>query len=231
LANNTLKPPTYKDIMGYCDTNVWVSDYTYKGILDFRNASAIGDIVSPAAVPQACLLVWGHVKNGEVTLEPAFKVLTIPTPPEPGSQTLQLHDAQGNILLETPFEPNEIADLPGAPEQHFAFTVPLAAGVEASLSGLRVMEKGVLRATRQTSGTAARMVGVREPVSMRMRAGEAHLSWDPMAHPKVLVRDPRTGEVISIADGGSLDVVTDATELDVTFSDGVNSTRRILKVQ
>jgi hypothetical protein len=216
--------------MGYCYPN-WVSDYTYKNIMIFRAGSSIGDVVNATAVQQDCLLVSGRIQNGQVVLDPTFKVTTVPQPPAPGAYTLQLQDDQGAALLEIPFEPMEVADLPSGPEQHFVFTIPLPSRVETALSGMRVVTAGVVQAARRASPLAADLVGVREPVSVRMRPGQAHLSWDPMTQPRVMVRDPRTGEVLSFADGGSLDLDTDATELDVTFSDGVRSSRRLLKVQ
>jgi hypothetical protein len=228
VANSALKiPSAYKDIMSYCSP-VWVSDFTYKSIMNFRAGGGLRLVAAPA-VAQDCLLVWGTVKNGQVTLEPAFRMVVVPQPPVPGSYILQLLDGQGGVASETAFEPAEVADLPGEPEAHFAFTVP----VSGPVGSLRVLQAGALKAALAPTAdaVAARAVGVREAVSVRMRAGEAHLSWDPLVHPKALVRDPRTNEVIAFATGGSMDIVTDAPELDVTFSDGVNSTRKILKVQ
>jgi hypothetical protein len=39
----------------------------------------------------------------------------------------------------------------------------------------------------------------------------------------VMVRDAQTGEVLSFARGGSVDVVTQNRKLDLVFSDGVHS--------
>ena len=125
VANSALKAPSaYKDIMAYCSP-VWVSDFTYRNIMDFRAGGGLR-VVEPAAVAQDCLLVWGTVKNGQVTLEPAFRMVVVPQPPTPGSYTLQLRDAQEGSVSETSFEPVAVADLPGEPESHFAFTVPVS---------------------------------------------------------------------------------------------------------
>jgi hypothetical protein len=44
----------------------------------------------------------------------------------------------------------------------------------------------------------------------------------------VMVKDPMTGEVIGMGEGGSLDLLTGARELDLILSDGVRSrTQRI----
>lgn len=229
-------PAAYADIMAYCSP-LWVSDYTYQGIMTFRANSSIGDVVQASQVQQDCLLVSGRVVNGQVILDPAFKVRTVPSRPVPGSYSLQLQDANGAAVSEATFEPVEIADLPNQSVRHFSFALPLDSSVEAATATLRVMKDGALKAVMAPSGASVRLSNgaaamfVREPVSVRMWPGQAHLSWDSSVYPKVMVRDPRTGEVLSFADGGSLDVETDATALDVTFSDGVHSAQKLLPVQ
>ncbi len=54
-----LKPPSYTDLMGYCN-NEWISDYTYIGVLDFR-AAAARVAAAFAQAMQPCLLVWGRI--------------------------------------------------------------------------------------------------------------------------------------------------------------------------
>ena len=55
-----------------------------------------------------------------------------------------------------------------------------------------------------------------------------HLGWDAGSHPMVMVKDPMTGEVIGMGEGGSLDLLTGARELELILSDGVRSrTQRI----
>ena len=82
VSTGTLKPPTTSDIMGYCDPK-WISDYTYKAVLNYLSPAS--PIVMSAAVSQAiqpCLLVWGHIEDGELVLEPAFQVNTRPSLPD-----------------------------------------------------------------------------------------------------------------------------------------------------
>jgi len=45
-----------------------------------------------------------------------------------------------------------------------------------------------------------------------------------------LVRDPATGQILSFARGGKLDITFQGRELDVTFSDGVSSVRQRIPV-
>jgi hypothetical protein len=49
------------------------------------------------------------------------------------------------------------------------------------------------------------------------------LRWEANANPMVLVRDPDTGEVLSIARGGSAEVPTSKATLDLIVSDRVGS--------
>ena len=228
-------PATYKDIMSYC-TPLWVSDYTYKNVLAYR--ATLPDVVETTAadaVAQECLLITGSVKGGQVLLDPMLQVFTVPQPPKAGAYTLQLHDAAGSALVEVPFSTTQVEDLPTGSEQHFVFTIPVAENLAKSFQGVRVLEQGQLRAARVAAGMASGSVKaqtiVREPVALRMGPGRAHVGWDAAVQPRVMVRDPRSGEVIAFAEGGYLDLPTDASELEVTFSDGVRSSRRVLKVQ
>ena len=67
---------------------------------------------------------------------------------------------------------------------------------------------------------AARMA---EAVEARGVAGGVQLRWDAAAHPMIMVRDPATGEVLSLARGGAIDVATTQRALDVVLSDRVGS--------
>ena len=228
--------------MSYCDGDLWVSNYTYGdattdpaspassggsapgGILAFRAASSMGDVQEV----QDCLLVAGRVRNGRVELESSFQVHTLPTPIQGGTYSLLLQDGEGKALRSVPFEPVALGDSRGFEERHFVVAVPIDAANQRALSGLQVRRGGALMASSRSSRRS--LDGVREPVAMSMRAGQAHLSWDSEAHRQVMVRDPRTGEVLGFLEGGSAMIQTDARELEFTFSDGVRSERRMLKV-
>jgi hypothetical protein len=45
-----------------------------------------------------------------------------------------------------------------------------------------------------------------------------------------MVRDPRTGLVVGMGEGGSIDLASDATELELLLSDGVRSQSRRVQV-
>ncbi|MEO8090317.1 MAG: hypothetical protein ABI703_08480, partial [Gemmatimonadales bacterium] len=82
VATTTLKPAASPDIMSYCFQNPWISDYTYRGVMDFRQAHPNAVL---AASAQPSLLIWGRVVNGRPVLEPAFEIVTRPSlPSRPG---------------------------------------------------------------------------------------------------------------------------------------------------
>lgn len=233
VAKSALKMPTAKDIMSYCDGNLWISDYTFKGVFAFRATSAIGDIQlldAAMAEDQECLLVSGRMLEGRVAVDSSFQVRTRPTP-SGGSHALVLMDGQGRELVRHGFEPLEVADLPeGQQERHFVVAVPLGAATQLNLQQLRVVRENAILADRTSTLVPGTSRVVREPVAMRLYPGSAHLSWDSDVHAKVMVRDPRTGEVIAFLRGRSAMIASDATELEFTFSDGVRSERKILRV-
>ncbi len=241
LAQAALKDPALcKDIMSYCDGDLWVSNYTYGdvttdpvspassggsalgGILAFRAASSLGDVQEA----EDCLMVSGRVRDGRVEIESSYQVHALPTPVREGSYALLLQDGAGKALGGASFEPVALADTRGSEESHFLVVVPLGAVGQASLAGFQIRRGGALLASLRSSQPTA----VREPVAMFLKAGQAHLSWDCEAHRQVMVRDSRTGQVLGFLEGGSALIDTDARELECTFSDGVRSQRRTLKV-
>jgi len=158
-------------------------------------------------------------------------VRTVPSSIPAGSHELQLQDSKGGLLRRIAFEPALVADLPEGQElRHFAFAVALDPAAQANLHRLSVRQNSMVLAERETTLAPGADRAVREPVAVSMRPAVTHLSWDREVHRKVMVRDPRTGEVIAFLEGGSGLIESDAKELEFTFSDGVRSERRILKV-
>lgn len=216
-------PTTIKDVMGYC-SNIWVSDYTYKGVLSFRATSASGREVGEAQA-QECLLISGRMLGDRVELEPVFQVLTVPTTPGAAEHRLELTDGAGNLLASVPVEAQELG-CSTTQERHFTLAIPVPAGYQ----GLRILKDGKVLLTRTAAPEALSVGDFREPSLRRMRREEVQVGWDSARHPKVMVRDPRTGEVIAFGRDGALNLPTDARELEITFSDGLRSHRQILRV-
>jgi hypothetical protein len=220
----TLEPPTDSDIMGYC-ANKWISDYTYRGVLNYllNPSPPFTGIASQPVQPS--LLVWGHVRNGEVVLEPAFQVTARPSLPErAGPYTLEGRADDGSTLFALSFSPKEIADA-GGNQQSFAFTIPLPASRAAHISSIRVAGQGrEALALGQASG-AGDSVTVR-----RVSGGRVALRWNASAHPVVMVRDAETGQVLSLARGGDVQLSTTKSQLDLVLSNGVKSHLKRVRV-
>jgi len=217
LATLTLQPPSYTDIMGYCN-NEWISDYTYEGVLAWREAQP--DVVAAdfAAAVQPCLLVWGRIENGQTVLEPAFQIVTRPSlPARAGAYSVEGRDAAGGRVFHVSFEPEVVADDPQG-GRHFAFAVPLQPDQAVRLDAIRLSVPG--RATVSVRAAA----GSTAPLDLRTARsapGRVSLRWDATAHPMVMVRDPVSGQVLSFARGGAADIATDQADLEVQLSNGV----------
>ncbi len=221
VATATLKPPTTKDLMSYCSPE-WISDYTYKAVMDYRSANP--DVTTAfSQAMQPCLLVWGRIENGQMILEPAFEIVTRPSlPARGGDYSVEGRAADGSRIFSLPFTPDEVADVPGH-NQQFAFAVPLSSDRASRLATLRLAGRGREVVAQRTGGLP--VAGARAvPLAVRRTAtGQLALQWDAVAHPMLLVRDGSTGQVLSFARGGNLELPAGHPELSVGFSNGVQS--------
>ncbi|HEV7365092.1 MAG TPA: hypothetical protein VGN76_04550, partial [Gemmatimonadales bacterium] len=220
----SLKPPTAPDIMSYC-LDPWISDYTYKKVQAFRQASGIRTQTS-LSQKQPALLVWGHIVNGQPVLEPAFQVVTRPSlPTAPGPYSIEATASDGSRVFALSFDAQPVADDPQE-SRHFAFAVPLDQTRAAQLTNLRLIAPGARVAGMSQSVARLERTAVPNTVAVRREAGGAvRLQWNSAAHPMVMVRDPDTGEVLSFARGGDARVWTRKSIVDLEVSDGVQSQR------
>jgi hypothetical protein len=218
VATETLKPPTFTDLMGYC-SNEWISDYTYTGVLNYR-ATETDVAAGFAQAMQPCLLVWGRIVNGEPVLEPAFQIVTRPSlPRRAGAYRIAATAADGSRLFELGFTPVPVADDPRA-DAHFAFAIPLPPERAARLDRVRLSMPGRPAVSLRAAGTSV-TAGAASIRTARVRPGVIALRWDATAHPMALVRDPATGRVLAFARGGQAELVTSGDDLDVQLSGGV----------
>jgi hypothetical protein len=217
------------DIMSYCD-DAWISDYTYTGVLNFVAASQAAQ--ASARLPlQRSLLVWGSVRNGSLSLEPAFVLDAHPVGPGTmGTYQVQGLDRDGVVLFTQAFEPTPVADERGGADSHFAFAVPLSDVVQSRLVALRLLGQG-RQFVRTTPAGQAQAVApaVQQGLVQSWQGREAIIAWDTLAAPMVMIRDPGTGQVLSIGRRGRVAVFTSAMELDVLLSNGVGSTAQRVK--
>ena len=218
MADLSLKPPDTPDIMGYC-ADPWISAYTYRGVMDFRGTALDR---AAAARERPSLLVWGRIVNGRAVLEPAFHVVTRPVlPGRPGPYAIEGTASDGSRVFGLSFDAMEVADdARGA--RHFAFAVPLDEGMATRLETIRLAGPG-FGSTAIAASPASLRATPAEPVSVVRSAGGLALRWDVAAHPMIMVRDTRTGQVLSFARGGEVVVAADGNEVELLLSDGVRS--------
>jgi hypothetical protein len=235
VTNNVLKAPgSFKDIMAYCTPN-WVSDYTFKAIMAWRQTDAVHlppppelPAFAPAPEPRGeALLVWGRLEKGVWTLEPAFPVEAVPTAPG-GDAVAEGYDAGGRRLFSHTFSLIPVGcgeTLEG--EGHFNLAIPLDPATRARVARIVIHRGGLDRVERRPSALAA--LAPERPVAARRLDGSTDLVWDDGAYPMAQVRDPLTGEVLAFARGGFVALPRPLDELEVVLSDGVQAVRRRVK--
>ena len=134
FANDKLLDPEFTvDLMGYCENNVWISDYHYNQALFFRIRQRDSLLATVSAQRVASLLLWGGLDgDGELVLEPSFVVDAPPSlPREDGPYRLTGQNLTGNTLFTLGFDLDRVADGEGGV---FAFTVPVVSEWSGRLS-------------------------------------------------------------------------------------------------
>ena len=66
-----------------------------------------------------------------------------------------------------------------------------------------------------------------EPEFTPRGGSTVEMSWDDAQFPMAMVRDPVTGEVLSFARNGRISLPLGSNEVEVLFSDGLNTPERI----
>jgi hypothetical protein len=217
-------PQQFTDIMGYCDAAFWISDYSYPRAFNYR----VANDQQAAAAGQPSLLIWGRIEDDNLVLEPAFEVSTRPSlPAAPGPYTVEGIDDTGTTLFSISFPGDRIPDVPGD-TRLFAFAVPLDPSALDRLAVVKLGGRGrqVSRSAhgREQAAVAHVLATPRAPTARRV--GDAvTVQWDAATHPAVMVRDAKTGTVLSIAHGGRASVVNSSSDLELLMSDGVRTTR------
>jgi len=239
LTTNTLRPPSTADLMGYC-TNPWISDYTYVGAMEWRASNPTPDVAGAAlgveqnATARPALLVWGRVERGKLVLEPAFSVVTKPSVPrEGGRYRIEGIARNGRTVFSYSFAGEQPADVEDASSRHFAFAIPMDAATQSELVTIRLSGGGSAPVTVQTSPAPDGITASVNAIEATARgAGAITVRWDGPAARMALIRDRRTGQVLSFARGASAEVRSRSGDLEVILSDGVRSAaRRVAAVQ
>ena len=219
-------PEGHADLMSYCAPE-WISDYTYEGVLEFRDAfGAPSAAVAPA--PEPSLVIWGRIEGGRVVLEPSFEAVTVPSLPQaPGPFRLEGFDGGGARLFELPFAGTAVDHIDGL--RHFAFALPAELARPDVLDRLRVTGPGAAVAEVRRGELPPEIAA--EATATREAAGRVRLEWDGARHGLAVIRSARTGRILAFGRGerALLDARTD--ELDVTLASGVGEVRRRVVVR
>jgi hypothetical protein len=154
-----------------------------------------------------------------VILEPAFEAITEALLPVAGGpNVLQGFDANGGEAFRVAFNGTPVADAPH-PEEHFAFAVPLRM-IRGSLVRLRLESRGQ-RVEMATTGAEA--ASRSSDLQLQRTGGSATIRWNAAEYPLAVIRDVTTGQILSLAHGGSVTLDNAAGPLDVTLSDRARS--------
>jgi hypothetical protein len=217
----------YKDVMSYCDPR-WISDYTYKKILTFRDGSSIGlrKEAQGEAPKEPCLLIWGLRRNGEMLLEPAFLVATRPSIPAAGPYRVEGLDVSGHRLWSQEFDLMRTTHPSDPTSAGFCFAVPMSVGLLDRIHALRIVRGGEELVRRAPTGPWPGQAYRQTPTEVSLsRFGEqaVDLGWDSSRAPVVMVRDLELDECIGFARNGSVRLSTSSRRIELLFSDGIHT--------
>ncbi len=236
---NALVSPTATDLMGYC-SNQWISAHNWSRALNYRGVS-VNALEQPTHAALHArdidrLLVWGTVRDGRISVEPAFLLDgagsgQAETAAE-SEQWLRIDalDANGRVVATTT-TPAPTIDHSASNARAFATTLPVTAEQHASIVSLRVQDvrSPVAVASRDRSRAAqvaSAVTAARSVAATRVtRNGDRlRVQWDTAQFPRAMVRDAATGRVLSILRASSDLVAWRGGPVDVIVSDGVRST-------
>jgi len=202
--------------MGYCQPT-WISDYNWSAMVDYRQSGPSGSAATGAG---SGLLVWGRIGPDGIVLEPVFQVPAgSGAAAAPGPNRLELLARDGSVLRSVPFDAPLVGDLEGLPERQFAFVVSAGADPGA-IAGLRVRAEG-RSATRLTQPGGEPELALR-----RIDPERVSVRWNAAGYPMAMVRDARTGRVLSFARGGEITLWARSDDLDVSLSTGTQTIHR-----
>jgi len=117
----------------------------------------------------------------------------------------------------------EVADVPNDEPKHFAFVVSLDSAVMDTLDSVRVVKGENELALQKTKSAAQVRSAMNIFRTTDLPGGRAEIHWDAIAHPVVMLRDAKTGEVRGFLRGGDVTIDDAPENLEIQLSDGVKS--------
>ena len=107
IDDMTLLPPHFKDHMGYCFGDNWVSDFFFEKSMDFRVHTGLDEADRS---PEPVLVLSGDITGNR--FEPALAFEAVPDAPAlDGTHVLTGFDADGAEVFSHRFHPLEVMDL------------------------------------------------------------------------------------------------------------------------
>ncbi len=198
---STVPPDRGKDIMTYCRTLPWLSDYYFEKVIDHRAQLAAGTAsagLAEARPASDMLVLRGGMVDGELWIDPAFSMHAgARLPGTPGPYRIRGTAADGGTMFSLDFMPGE----DGHGGRHFFFTVPINADWEAAL----------------------------ERITLTGPEGEAYVDQAD-EHRVTVVREPGTGRLRAILrdwEGTLPDALRDEADLEVSMTRGLKEAVRL----
>ena len=198
---STVPPELTKDIMSYCGTLPWLSDYFFQQVIDHRAGLAAGVAnagLAASSLPSDMLVLWGGMVDEELWIEPVFSMKAAARlPDKQGPYRIRATGSDGEPLFSLDFTPTS----DGHGGRHFFFAVPIEPGWENSL----------------------------ERVTLTGPEGVAYLDRTDERRVTV-VTEHGTGRIRAILrdwNGALPDVLGDAADLDVSMTRGPREAVRL----
>ena len=161
-------PDVFTDLMTYCRTNDWISDYSFTKAFEYRAAT---EAARASHVVEQVLVVRGVVAGGRLDIQPAFVLDAPPTLPErAGPYRLVGSDAQDGELFALRFDMQEIADPETEGDAGFTFAIPVQAGWAEALATITLTgPEGSATLARDDPASAAAAL-VLDATTLRIQA-------------------------------------------------------------
>ena len=147
-------PDVFTDLMTYCRTNDWISDYSFTKAFEYRAATEAARV---SHVVEQVLVVRGGVAGGRLDIQPAFVLDAPPTLPErAGPYRLVGSDPQGEELFALRFDMQEVADPEAEGDAGFTFAIPARAEWADALAAITLTgPEGSVALVRDDPASAA----------------------------------------------------------------------------
>jgi hypothetical protein len=231
LIDRRLQSPHLADLMSYCYPR-WVSDYTYRGVMEFRGTvdaaaaeqaladapAAAPSAVAPVAAAEPLLIVTGQVDAEGIRLDPLFVVEAAPMPFAAGPYRLIAWDAGGTTIVDIAFDTVRVSG--SEQPEAILLAVPLGRHQATLLGGVRIEERGVVLVDRRP---VLRTFAAQPAQATRLPDGSVRVSWDGRAFAAALIFDGPGGLLLARDASGEAVVRASGDALELLLSDGLRT--------